>query len=94
MLPPGCPLRALLLGLGGGTVAHLLARRCTDVVMVGVERNPQVIAIAMAQFGLGALPTSPSSRPTPSHGLQSRRRSEATTTTSSAWTSSRRGGWR
>jgi SAM-dependent methyltransferase len=56
MLPPGCPNRALLLGLGGGTVAHLLARRCPGVVIVGVERNAEVIALARAQFGLGALP--------------------------------------
>lgn len=56
MLPPGCPRRALLLGLGGGTVAHLLARRCPGVAMVGVERNAEVIAVARAQFGLGALP--------------------------------------
>ncbi|HKV84950.1 MAG TPA: methyltransferase domain-containing protein [Ktedonobacterales bacterium] len=57
MTPPGCPKRALLLGLGGGTVAHLLARRCPDVAMVGVERNAEVIAVARAEFGLDALPT-------------------------------------
>lgn len=55
MLPPGCPGRALLLGLGGGTVAHLLARRCPDVEMVGVEREGAVLAVARATFGLDGL---------------------------------------
>lgn len=56
MLPPGCPRRALLLGLGGGTVAHLLARRCPDARIVGVERDPEVLAVAFAEFGLDAVP--------------------------------------
>ena len=56
MLPPGCPRRALLLGLGGGTVATLLARRCPDVVITGVERDPAVIATARQDFGLDTLP--------------------------------------
>ncbi|HLZ23262.1 MAG TPA: hypothetical protein VKQ30_14180 [Ktedonobacterales bacterium] len=55
MLPPGCPRRALLLGLGGGTVAKLLARRCPDVAMVGVERDVEVIALARSEFGLDGL---------------------------------------
>ncbi len=56
MLPPGCPHRALLLGLGGGTVAALLARRCPDVEIVGVDHDPNVLAIARSGFGLDALP--------------------------------------
>lgn len=52
MLPPGCPRRALLLGLGGGTVAHLLARRCPKVQIVGVEREAMVLAVGREQFGL------------------------------------------
>ncbi|HEU0026697.1 MAG TPA: hypothetical protein VFQ25_06235 [Ktedonobacterales bacterium] len=55
MLPPGCPRRALLLGLGGGTVATLLARRCPDVAITGVERDPTVIGVAREAFGLDAL---------------------------------------
>ena len=55
MLPPGCPRRALLLGLGAGTVARLLARRCPDVEMVGVERDAEVIAVARSDFGLDNL---------------------------------------
>lgn len=56
MLPPGCPRRALLLGLGAGTVAHLLARRCPEARIIGVERDPEVIAVARLEFGLDALP--------------------------------------
>lgn len=55
MLPPGCPRRALLLGLGAGTVARLLVRRCPDTEMVGVERNAEVIAVARGEFGLDEL---------------------------------------
>ncbi len=55
MLPPGCSRRALLLGLGGGTVATLLSRRCPDVAITGVERDPAVIAVARESFGLDGL---------------------------------------
>ena len=57
LLPPGCPSRALLLGLGGGTIAHLLSRRCPVIQMVGVERNAEVLAIGREQFGLDELPS-------------------------------------
>lgn len=56
MLPPGCPHRALLLGLGAGTVAHLLARRCPETRITGIERDPAVIAVARLEFGLADLP--------------------------------------
>lgn len=56
MLPAHCPRRALVLGLGGGTVAHLLARRCPDVHIVGVERDAEVLAVARAELGLDAIP--------------------------------------
>lgn len=56
MLPPGCPRRALLLGLGGGTVASLLAQRCPDAEIVGVDHDPEVLAVARSGFGLDALP--------------------------------------
>jgi predicted O-methyltransferase YrrM len=55
LLPPGCPRRALLLGLGGGTVAWLLARRCPDVAIIGIERDATVLAVARAELGLDAL---------------------------------------
>jgi spermidine synthase len=55
MLPAECPRRALLLGLGGGTVARLLAGRCPDVEIVGVERDEAVVATARAEFDLDAI---------------------------------------
>ena len=55
MLPERCPERALLLGLGGGAVATLLARRCPAAQMVGVERDPEVLALARQFFGLDTL---------------------------------------
>jgi spermidine synthase len=55
MLPPECPRCALLLGLGGGTIAHLLARRCPDAEMVGVDSDETVLALALQEFGLETL---------------------------------------
>jgi len=52
MLPLGCPKRALIVGLGGATVAALLARRCPDVAIVGIERDETVLALARTEFGL------------------------------------------
>jgi spermidine synthase len=55
MLPESCPRRALLLGLGGGTLAALLARRCPGVAMVGIEHSAEVLAVARRDFGLDEL---------------------------------------
>jgi spermidine synthase len=55
MLPDVRPRRALLLGLGGGTIAHLLVRRFGPVPIVGVEIDSEVLALARAEFDL-ALP--------------------------------------
>jgi predicted O-methyltransferase YrrM len=55
MLPAECPHRALLLGLGGGTVARLLAARCPTAQIVGVERDEAVVATARAEFELDAI---------------------------------------
>ena len=55
MLPERCPERALLLGLGGGTLAALLARRCLGAAIVGVEHNAEVLAVGRSEFGLDAL---------------------------------------
>jgi predicted O-methyltransferase YrrM len=56
LLPSSCPRRTLLLGLGGGTAAHLLVRRCPDAEIVGIEHNREVLELARAQFGLSSLP--------------------------------------
>jgi spermidine synthase len=55
MLPERCPRRALMLGLGGGTLAALLARRCPGVAIVGVERDTEVLVAARREFGLDEL---------------------------------------
>ncbi len=55
MMPEGSPRSALLLGLGGGTLAHLLARRYPDVEIVGVDADREVVDFARLHFGL-ALP--------------------------------------
>ncbi|HEX9067573.1 MAG TPA: methyltransferase domain-containing protein [Ktedonobacterales bacterium] len=56
MLPDIRPARALILGLGGGTMAQLLTRRYGDVPVIGVERDATVAALARDEFGLGAQP--------------------------------------
>ena len=56
LLPSSCPRRALLLGLGGGTVANLLARRCPDTEIVGIEHSREVLELARAQLGLSSVP--------------------------------------
>jgi spermidine synthase len=52
LLPVVRPRRALVLGLGGGTVVQLLHRRFGPLPVVGVERDPEVLALAREQFGL------------------------------------------
>ena len=55
MLPDQRPTRVLLLGLGAGTLAHLLTQRFGAVPMVGVEVCPEVVALARAHFDLDRL---------------------------------------
>jgi len=56
MLPTQAPGRALILGLGGGTVATLMTQRWGAFPIVGVERDPAVVWLARHEFGLGKLP--------------------------------------
>ncbi len=56
MLPKRCPASALILGLGGGTIATLLTRRWGPVPIVGVEVDPAVVWLARHEFGLASLP--------------------------------------
>ncbi|HEX6121947.1 MAG TPA: methyltransferase domain-containing protein [Ktedonobacterales bacterium] len=55
LLPRRRPEHALILGLGGGTVATLLTRRWGAVPTIGVELDPAVIWLATHEFGLGEL---------------------------------------
>ena len=55
MLPKGTPGSALLLGLGAGTLAHLLTRRFPGIRVVGVDIDSRLIEFARRHFDL-ALP--------------------------------------
>jgi spermidine synthase len=56
MLPDIQPAAALILGLGGGTVAALMTQRWGALPIIGVERDPAVAWLARHEFGLGELP--------------------------------------
>lgn len=43
---------ALILGLGGGTVARILRRKWPQVKIVGIELDPVVVRVATSYFGL------------------------------------------
>jgi spermidine synthase len=55
MLPQQRPASALILGLGGGTIATLLTQRFGPLPITGVELDPAVVWLARHEFGLGAL---------------------------------------
>ncbi len=52
MVPEALSGPALILGLGGGTIAHLLIRRFGAVPIIGVENDPRVIRLARSAFGM------------------------------------------
>jgi spermidine synthase len=52
MLPEDAPRTALLLGLGAGTLAHLLTRRFPGVRIVGVDIDSRLIEFARSNFDL------------------------------------------
>ncbi len=52
MLPAERPGSALLLGLGAGTLAHLLNRRFRDIPIVGIDNDPELLAFARDHFDL------------------------------------------
>ncbi len=52
MLPSKPPASALLLGLGAGTLAHLLRRRFPDIPIVGVDNDRELLAFARDHFDL------------------------------------------
>lgn len=55
MLPDRRPANVLLLGLGGGTLAHLLTLRFGPLRIVGVDASASMVALARAAFGLDEL---------------------------------------
>jgi spermidine synthase len=52
MIPNVRPKRALILGLGAGTVAHLLTRRFGPVPIIAVDDDPQTVEVARAEFDM------------------------------------------
>jgi spermidine synthase len=52
MLPEQRPRRALLLGVGGATIAHLLAARFGPLHVLGVDDDPSVLRAARVAFGV------------------------------------------
>ena len=46
------PKTALIVGVGGATIPHLLARRFPEMLLVGVEIDPEVLQIARQFFDL------------------------------------------
>ena len=52
LLPAVRPRRALVLGLGGGTLVHLLRRRFGELAVVGVDDDSEVLALGRAAFSL------------------------------------------
>jgi spermidine synthase len=52
MVPDARPGSVLLLGLGAGTIARLLTERFGPVPIVGVELDPEIVALGRAHFGL------------------------------------------
>ena len=52
MLPLARPERVLILGLGGGSLVHLLRRRFGPLSITGVDDSPQILAIGRTKFGL------------------------------------------
>jgi len=52
MIPNVRPKRALILGLGAGTVAHLLTQRFGAVPIVAIDDDPETVAIARGEFDL------------------------------------------
>lgn len=53
--PRGRPLRVLLLGLGGGSVARALRALAPEAHLVGVERDAEVLRLARRHFELDRL---------------------------------------
>jgi spermidine synthase len=52
MIPNVKPKHALILGLGAGTVAHLLTRRFGPVPIIAVDDDPETVKVARDEFDL------------------------------------------
>lgn len=50
------PESVLVLGLGGGTAAHLLAKKFPGIIIDGVELDPAVVKVGERYFALNEIP--------------------------------------
>lgn len=50
------PLRALIIGVGGGTILHLLSLKFPGIKIVGVEIDAEIVKIARQFFDLDKIP--------------------------------------
>jgi spermidine synthase len=50
------PVRALVIGVGGGTILHLLSRKFPGIRIVGVEIDEEILKIARQFFDLDKIP--------------------------------------
>lgn len=50
------PESVLILGLGGGTVAHLLAKKFPGIIIDGVELDPAIVKVGERYFALNEIP--------------------------------------
>lgn len=55
MIPDRRPERVLILGMGGGTIASLIARRHAGAAVLGIERDARIARLARERFGLDRL---------------------------------------
>ena len=55
MLPRRRPRSALILGLGGGSIAQLMTRRWGALPITGIELDPAVVSLARQEFELDQL---------------------------------------
>lgn len=46
------PKSALVIGVGGGTILRLLAQKFPDLAIIGVELDPEIVAVAKKFFDL------------------------------------------
>lgn len=53
MIPNVCPKTALILGVGAGTICHMLLEKCPKVKIIGVDNSQEVIQAAVDHMGLG-----------------------------------------
>jgi spermidine synthase len=52
LIPSQTASTALILGIGGGTAAHLLRRKSPSTRITGVDNDPRVLDLARSAFGL------------------------------------------